>query len=229
MKAGKQTGKKYLILLFASLVAAGAASSLFFAGPSLLESTRENHNPLSPAAILPPPSDSEPAAEKPGVGNKADSLEEPAVQMPEPVVKEEILSGPAHEKQGVAQTQEQGPLTQKDLEEIYLKAQVFRDEALEIFPLHSVEIHRPESMDPGYVEENGIQIKKAYGPPPNEIWIRIQPESAREMKEIMAQTADLYRQYVNGYDQNVRVVHWVGGRAFAAATYDADGRTVDGR
>ncbi len=116
--------------------------------------------------------------------------------------------------------------TQEELEDIYLRAQVFRDEALDAFPLYSVEIHRPKGLDPGYIEENGIRIYKSYGPPPNEVWIRIRPENAREMKEIMAQTADLYRDYMNQYPHPVRIVHWVGGQIFAAATYNADGQAV---
>ncbi len=75
--------------------------------------------------------------------------------------------------------------TQKEIEDIYLRAQVFRDEALEVFPVYSVETHRPKGLYPGYVDENGIRMYKSFGPPSKVVWIRIRPKNALEMKEIM--------------------------------------------
>jgi hypothetical protein len=117
-------------------------------------------------------------------------------------------------------------LTQEEEEDIYVRAQVFRDEALVVFPVYSIEIHRPESMDTGWVEENGIMIEKSYGPPPDEIWIRIKPENSGEMRAIMAQMADLYQTYAGIYGRSVRIVNWVGGQAWAAFTYPAEGEGV---
>jgi hypothetical protein len=117
-------------------------------------------------------------------------------------------------------------LTQEEEEDIYVRAQVFRDEALAVFPVYSIEIHRPESMDTGWVEENGIMIEKSYGPPPDEIWIRIKPENSGEMRAIMAQMADLYQAYAGIYGRSVRIVNWVGGQAWAAFTYPAEGEGV---
>ena len=51
-----------------------------------------------------------------------------------------------------------------------------------------------------------------------EIWIRIDASKSGEYKEIMAQTADLYR--VNtGYREEVTVLLWVGGQVMARETY----------
>ncbi|MCD4719830.1 MAG: hypothetical protein K8S13_08210 [Desulfobacula sp.] len=114
-----------------------------------------------------------------------------------------------------------------DEEAVYLTAQVFRDEALETFPVYTVRIHKPESIGSDF-EESGSQAaeQKAFGPGSNEIWIRIKPENAREMKEVMAQTADLYRQYVNEYDKDVKVINWVGGQPWASIVYSPDGGIV---
>ena len=214
--------KKYLIILLALFMAAGAAIVLFSDDDSPQETTQADHNSLPPAAISETPekktvekADLEALAEKlPALPPKA--LEDPK-EGEDPSAPVEEFSSDQAEEPGLSQEEEM---------EIYVKAQVFREEALEIFPVYSVEIHRPESVDTGWVEENGIMIKKSYGPPPNEVWIRIRPENAREMKEIMAQTADLYREYVNGYGHDIRIVHWVGGQAFAAATYNSDGEPV---
>jgi hypothetical protein len=81
-------------------------------------------------------------------------------------------------------------------------------------------------MDTGWVEENGIMIEKSYGPPPDEIWIRIKPENSGEMRAIMAQMADLYQTYAGIYGRSVRIVNWVGGQAWAAFTYPAEGEGV---
>ena len=51
-----------------------------------------------------------------------------------------------------------------------------------------------------------------------EIWIRIDPSNSREYKEIMAQTADLYR-VDTGYQDEVTVLLWVGGQVMARETY----------
>ncbi len=106
-------------------------------------------------------------------------------------------------------------LTEEEQANIYRRAQVFRDEALEVFPLLSMSIHTPEFM----ADKNSGGI----GPRSGEIWIRIKPENSGEMKEIMAQTADLYRQYVKEYDRPVRIVLWVGGQIWAVSTYGTDG------
>lgn len=82
-------------------------------------------------------------------------------------------------------------------------------------------------MDTGYVEENGIRIKKSYGPAPSEIWLRIKPEHAREAGEIMAQTADLYRQYVGSSQGEIRIINWVGGRVQSTVTFNSGGEVVN--
>jgi hypothetical protein len=51
-----------------------------------------------------------------------------------------------------------------------------------------------------------------------EVWIRIDPGQSSEYKEIMAQTADLYRTNT-GYSGEVTVLLWVGGQVWERETY----------
>jgi len=57
------------------------------------------------------------------------------------------------------------------------------------------------------------------GPPDGHVWIRIQAEHSNQYKEIMAQTADLYRAET-GYSDTVTVMLWVGGRPYARHSYE---------
>lgn len=87
-------------------------------------------------------------------------------------------------------------------------AEVFAEEALRTFPLHTARAFDPLSADP-------------YGPSPGELWIRIKADNSREMKHIMDQVANLYRD-VSGTAEPVTVIHWVGNRPFAKFDYGAD-------
>jgi hypothetical protein len=82
----------------------------------------------------------------------------------------------------------------------------FKSEALSAFPVHTV-----ETFDPLQSNTNG--------PKRGEVWIRIKAENSREMKEVMAQVADLYRE-ITGSMQPVTVMHWVGNRPYAKFTYE---------
>ena len=94
-------------------------------------------------------------------------------------------------------------------EEAYARNQMFEYEALDTFPLHTIETHNP--LQP-----------QAYGPQPGEIWIRVKVEHGRELKDIMAQVADLYRTTVRA-EGPVTVMHWVGGRPHARYQYPPAG------
>ncbi|MCP4115247.1 MAG: hypothetical protein GY737_07505 [Desulfobacteraceae bacterium] len=98
-----------------------------------------------------------------------------------------------------------------DVEVEYQQNKEFEAEALETFPVHTVQTHNPK--DP-----------KAYGPPKGEVWIRIKPENAREMNEIMAQVADLYRETAAEYGEEITIMHWVGARPYARTSYAPDGQ-----
>ena len=87
-------------------------------------------------------------------------------------------------------------------------AQVFEEEALRNFPLHTARAFDPLSPDP-------------YGPRRGEVWIRIKAEQSREMKQIMAQVADLYRDLAAS-PEPLTVIQWVGNRPFARFEYGLD-------
>ena len=110
-------------------------------------------------------------------------------------------------------------------ETAYYAALVFKDEALATFPVHTVDIHTPESMLPKRTDSAGRPIPWP-NPGKSEIWIRVKPGNAREMREIMAQTADLYRLYAHEHNENIRAVNWVGGQPWAAATFGPDGKEI---
>lgn len=114
----------------------------------------------------------------------------------------------------------------EDEEAIYYDALVFRDEMLATFPVYTVKIHKPESISEKEGESDKGHTVVAAPKKSNEIWIRIQPENAREMKEIMAQTADLYRLHVKNSSDNVVVINWVGGQPWARMEFDSQGNQV---
>lgn len=111
-----------------------------------------------------------------------------------------------------------------DEEAVYYKAMVFRDEALGAFPVHTVQVHQPKSVEEDI--QTGKIGGKNFGPKPNEVWVRIKPDYANQMREIMAQTADLYREYLNENTENIVVVNWVGGQAWAKMEFSPDGTLV---
>jgi hypothetical protein len=51
-----------------------------------------------------------------------------------------------------------------------------------------------------------------------EVWIRIDPSQSGQYKEVMAQTADLYRANTD-YTGDVKVLLWVGGQVWAKEVY----------
>jgi hypothetical protein len=95
---------------------------------------------------------------------------------------------------------------QKQLQ--YALTKQFEAEALDIFPLHTVESYNP--------------LKKTgeFGPAEGEVWIRMKVEHSPEHKDIMAQVADHYKM-VTRYEKPVTVLLWVGGRPWAKYQYPA--------
>ena len=89
----------------------------------------------------------------------------------------------------------------------YQRNLMFEEEARETFPLLSVQTSNPTDIE-----------KKVFGPKKGEVWVRIKPENAKEFKEIMAETADLYKD-VAEYDDPVTVVLWVGNKVWSKIQY----------
>lgn len=81
----------------------------------------------------------------------------------------------------------------------------FEEEAKETLPLLSIQTNNPLNT-------------KAFGPRRGEIWVRIKPDNARELKQIMKKLADLYRSRT-GYDGTITIMHWVGGRPHFKMTF----------
>ena len=204
--------KRKDLTLFLGTLAAGAVIFQILKGTWFHPPNSFEHSPAIQDAV-PKETKFDESLKKPDLDPLAGQLPR---QPDKPALKKEAHGFPTENK--AAPMQEQA-LTRAEEEEIYLRAQVFRDEALEVFPVYSVEIHRPKSLDTGWVEENGIMVEKSYGPAPDEIWIRIRPENAQQMREIMAQMADLYQTYAGVYGRSIRIINWVGGQAWAAFTY----------
>jgi hypothetical protein len=116
---------------------------------------------------------------------------------------------------------------EKDLH--WEKTKMFMAEAKESLPLigvRSFDARRatlrpsdaPEAMAAD-TETSGIPGRDDRGLSDGEVWIRIDPGRSGEYKEIMAQTADLYRANT-GFEGEVTVLLWVGGRVHARETFD---------
>jgi len=131
--------------------------------------------------------------------------ESPAV-VPEPENKKIIAE---KIKPPVAPAQVMAPPVD-DAELEYEQNQFFETLVRESFPVHTIQAHNP--LNP-----------EAPGPPEGEVWLRIKPENAREMNEIMAEVADLYRDIAGQADEDIVVMHWVGAQPYARHTYSPDG------
>lgn len=90
----------------------------------------------------------------------------------------------------------------------------FEAEALETFPLYTVDTYDP-------------LFPNQYGPPRGEVWVRIKPEASREAKDIMAQIADLYK-ISTYYEAPVKVMNWVGGRPHMQFEYSFEEKAMEG-
>jgi len=85
----------------------------------------------------------------------------------------------------------------------------FEEEAKEMLPLLSIQTNNPLDT-------------KAFGPQRGEIWVRVKPDNARELKQIMEELAELYRSRT-GYEGSITIMHWVGGRPHLKMTFHANG------
>ena len=138
-----------------------------------------------------------------------------AAQMHEPVfVRKQISS---HSKgQGITGEHEfDSETTFEDVREHEAKEREyelnkdFEEEAKEVLPLLSIQTNNPLDT-------------KAFGPRRGEIWVRVKPDNAKELKEIMEDLADLYRADT-GYRGSLTIMHWVGGRPHLKMTFPANG------
>ncbi|WDP90914.1 MAG: hypothetical protein HUN04_14905 [Desulfobacter sp.] len=140
-----------------------------------------------------------------------------------PLLKAEILPPPPPQKQRDSKriivleqatgTSGKAPAREAPDESLEIEwqlNQIFEAEAMETFPIYTVQTHNPFKA---------MENPEFFGPPENEIWIRIKPESAGEMKEVMAQVADLYRVNAAQPEDEITVLQWVGGRPWAKETY----------
>lgn len=84
----------------------------------------------------------------------------------------------------------------------------FEEEAKEMLPLLSIQTNNPLDT-------------KTFGPQRGEIWVRVKPDNARELKQIMEKLANLYRSRT-GYKGTITIMHWVGGRPHLKMTFRAN-------
>lgn len=105
------------------------------------------------------------------------------------------------------------PTMDPDNDELeYEQNQFFEELVMGSFPVHTVQTYNPMDF-------------KTPGPPKNEIWIRIKPENAKEMNEVMGEVADLYREIGKEHNEDIVVMHWVGAQPYARRRYSPDGST----
>jgi hypothetical protein len=95
---------------------------------------------------------------------------------------------------------------------------------LDIRPFYPIDAARQQYEAKGTTDEEDDAVENEprdlRGLKNGEVWIRIDPAYSAEYPSIMAQTADLYR--VNtGYEGEIKVMLWVGGRPWASETYGA--------
>jgi len=84
----------------------------------------------------------------------------------------------------------------------------FEKEARDVLPLLSIQTNNPLDT-------------KAFGPQRGEIWVRVKPDNARELKQIMKKLVDFYRSRT-GYEETITIMHWVGGRPYLKMTFPAN-------
>lgn len=165
--------------------------------------------PVEPEPVPPAPAVSSPGPAPPVPAPETEKIPEPE---PEPVKAEPVKKTieKVAEKTPAPVVEEDPPPYQSNEEEEYEQNQFFEALVKGSFPVHTVQTHNPLDTD-------------APGPPKDEIWVRIKPENAREMNEIMSELADLYRDISAGGKKDVVVMHWVGAQPYARKTYAPDG------
>jgi len=76
----------------------------------------------------------------------------------------------------------------------------------------------PATEDEGETASGTGDLRDDRGLRDGEVWIRINPGNSNEFREVMAQTADLYRANTD-YTGDVTVLLWVGGQVMAKEVY----------
>lgn len=161
--------------------------------------------------VEPEPAPSEPVVSLPEPDPPAPVRETENEPEPEPVKAEPVKKN----VEKVAETAPPPAVEEADpphqtIEEEYEQNRFFETLVKGSFPVHTIQTHNPLDTD-------------VPGPPKDEIWVRIKPENAGEMNEIMSELADLYRDISAGYQEDVVVMHWVGAQPYARKTYSPDG------
>lgn len=177
---------------------------LFSATRPVKEPPGEKDMPAPPAkeTVLP-----EPVAQIPAVEPETPSAPDPMpTPKPEPMKKEKKTVEIILERGRV----EDSLPDQGDAEMEYEQNRHFEELVKGSFPVHTIQTHNPLDT-------------RIPGPPQGEIWVRIKPENAGEMNQIMSELADLYRDIRIGYEENVVVMHWVGAQPYARRTFYPDG------
>ncbi len=188
---------KLLLLIFVFVIVAGIL--LFYMGD---KNKQGKHISAEKTAVV------KKAKGREKTAGKKDSV---AAQMHEPVfVRKQISKG-----QGITGEHElDSETTFEDVREREAKEREyelnkeFEEEAKEVLPLLSIQTNNPLDT-------------KAFGPRRGEIWVRVKPDNAKELKEIMEDLADLYRADT-GYRGSLTVMHWVGGRPHLKMTFPAN-------
>lgn len=215
--------KKQILIVTSLVFAVAIVAALVFIPPENIREMPSDRN-LSPnrdqAIVQVPRPDLLNTGGSPAGPDYSEGLESNAPAQKALPAKQKIVSDlPGNAP--LAVVSEETPV---DEEAVYYKSMVFRDEALSVFPVHTVQIHQPKSIEEDI--QTGRIGGKNFGPKPNEVWVRIKPDNAKQMREIMAQTADLYREYVNENKENIVVVNWVGGQAWARMEFAPDGSPI---
>ena len=144
-------------------------------------------------------------------GEKVAKEDSAANMKPEPIIgKKEIRSSSKSQGSKEGQSGSLAELSEHEAKQReYELNREFEEEAKEILPLLSIQTNNPLDA-------------KAFGPRRGEIWVRVKPDNARELKQIMEELAELYRTHT-GYEGGITIMHWVGGRPHFKMRFPASG------
>ncbi|MBW1682511.1 MAG: hypothetical protein JRJ83_13950 [Deltaproteobacteria bacterium] len=190
---------KLVVLVFIIVVAMG---TLFFYMGKKNKQGRDFSANKTEAAVT--------AKEGEKVAEEEDSA---ATMKPEPVLgKKEIHSSSKSQGSKKEYSRTLAVVSERQAKEReYELNQEFEAEARDVLPLLSIQTNNPlDSKD-----------SKTFGPPRGEIWVRVKPDNAGDLKQIMEELADLYRSRT-GYEGAITIMHWVGGRPHLKMTFPAN-------
>ncbi len=193
---------KWVLMGAALLSAFVIAFFLLRAGDTLENRPKRNAEALSSKGVL------EPTPTGSSLPGEAVDKATPAREQTEGIQTEDQDEDNGEEKQAMPSKDE----FVKKLR--YYLNREFEEEAKEVLPLLAIVTPDPRETEHKRLKEG-------------EIWIRINPGNSREMKDIMAQAADLYKE-ITLYDKPVTVILWVGGRPWARFQYPPPGEENEG-